>query len=132
MRRTDCLYIGQSSNLATRILWHRSEGEPRWTIAITPEENVNPTEDELKAIEAVFISFWHEVAILDNKSLGKLQKPRSEHRQQGILSAKGASATLFWLMREKADLALPDWSVPFRHWSDKSWPECYLKLSEGI
>lgn len=130
VRRTRSLYIGQSSNLATRILGHRSEGEPLWTIAMITDEDVRPSRDELEAAEAVLISFWHEVAILDNKSLGKLQPPEPEHRQQGILFAKGSAAALHWLMRQKPDVALPDWSIPFRYWKE-GWSESYLKLGDG-
>ncbi len=88
------------------------------------------TLDTLNATESFLISFWNEIAVLDNGNRGGDQEPSFIYRQQATLLCAAISAVWLYLMRledEASKRGLNNWSIPFKEWSGKGWPDCYSK-----
>lgn len=129
LRLATSMYVGKTDEFDVRLSQHIKNRSPLWWVFVTPEESQQMfTQDALAAAEALLISFWNEVSVLDNGQRGSDQKPAFTYLQQAILLVEAASATLLWLMREQQGLGLPQWTIPFKSWRGKNWPQCYLDV----
>jgi hypothetical protein len=132
--RNESLYVGQTTEFATRARGHRASPAslitpPNWSVFITlPEiESSYFAVDSLKATESLLISFWNEICRIKNTDRGADQKPAFLFLQPAILLMEGASAALIWLARNREKLGLgPDFTIPFKNARLKNWPECYF------
>lgn len=128
LRLPDSLYVGKTDEFDVRLSQHQRRN-PLWWVFVSPEQSVQTfTQDALGAAEALLISFWNEVSIVSNQKRGTDQKPVFTYLQQGVLLVEAASAVLLWLIRERNDLGLPEWSIPFKPWRGRNWPACYMEL----
>lgn len=128
LRLANQLYVGKTDEFDVRLSQHQKKF-PHWWVFVSPEQSAQTfTLDALAAAESLLISFWNEVSRVENQNRGSDQKPAFIYLQQGILLVEAASAVLLWLMREKKDLNLPSWSIPFKPWNPRVWPRCYEKL----
>jgi len=127
LRRVDSLYMGKSDEFDIRLSQHGKNKQPLWWCFITPVASEQTfTQDALGATESLLISFWNEISVLDNQKRGTDREPAFAYLQQAILLVEAASATLLWLIRKQKDLGLPVWSIPFKKWKGRNWPECYV------
>jgi hypothetical protein len=126
------LYVGKSDEFHTRFSsGHKKSKSPNWWIFISPDAGDQYfTLDTLGAAESLLISFWNEIADLDNRTRGGDQKPTFVWLQQSVLLTEAVSAAFLWLLRDKKELensmGLLNWSIPFKKWKGQGWPECYL------
>lgn len=128
LRMADSLYIGKSDEFDIRLSQQIKNKHPLWWCFLSPEGSEQTfTQDALGAAESLLISFWNETSLINNQKRGGDQMPAFAYLQQAILLVEAASATLLWLIREKQDLGLPNWNIPFKNWKGINWPECYNK-----
>ena len=138
LRLAESLYIGKTDEFDIRLSQHWNYYQQHgnsvlWWVFISPEHSVHTfTLDALAAAEALLISFWNEVSLVQNQKRGSDQKPALPYLQQGILLMEAASAVLIWLTRDKKDLGLPSQEIPFKQWSSPQWPQCYEKLPSKV
>lgn len=136
LRSAEQLYLGKTDEFDVRLSHHiknhQKHNDPvLWWVFVSPEQSVQIfTQDALGAAEALLISFWNEVSIVSNQNRGTDQKPAFTYLQQGVLLVEAASAVLLWLIRERNDLGLHRWSIPFKPWRGRNWPDCYIKLPD--
>jgi len=134
LRTAKQLYLGKTDEFDVRLSQHYKNHQNRnspllWWVFVSPEQSVQTfTLDALAAAESLLISFWNEISLVENQKRGSDQKPAFIYLQQGILLVEAASAVLLWLMRDKQDLNLPSQSIPFKNWTGRDWPGCYMKL----
>ena len=132
LRLTDSLYVGKTDEFDVRLFQHQGK-TPLWWVFVSPEQGSQTfTKDALDAAEALLISFWNEVSILDNKTRGGDQEPEFTYLQQAVLMIEAVSGVLLWLMRDKQSLGLPSWTIPFKQWRGNGWPGCYLEIPNQI
>lgn len=128
LRLEDSLYIGKTDEFDVRLTQHQKK-TPLWWVFVSPEQSVQTfTKDALEAAEALLISFWNEVSVLDNQKRGGDQEPAFPYIQQAILMVEAASGVLLWLMRDQKSLGLSSWNIPFKNWRGRGWPECYMEI----
>lgn len=129
IRGANDLYIGKTDEFDVRLRQHYANTNPSWWIFVSQEYSEQTfTQDALTASESLLISFWNEIACIRNGNRGADRKPAFVYLQQAVLFVEAASATLLWLIRERNDLGLPNWSIPFKVWAGHGWPNCYTKV----
>lgn len=131
LRLANSLYMGKSDEFDVRLSQHSNNKNLKWWVFVSPEASEQTfTQDALGAAESLLISFWNEVAVVDNQRRGSDQEPAFAYLQEAVLLVEAASATLLWLTRENKKSGLPDWSIPFKQWKGRGWPECYEKMPD--
>ncbi|MCC7360980.1 MAG: hypothetical protein IT317_15965 [Anaerolineales bacterium] len=134
IREPDALYIGKSDEFQVRLGQHDKAKTLRWSAFVAPESIQDVlTQDTQGAADALLISFWNEITYLSNDKRGTDRSPAFQYLQQAILFTEAASAALLWLIRDGQKSSLqhktfPSWSIPFRVWKGRGWPECYMKV----
>ena len=134
LRSAEQLYLGKTDEFDVRLSQHIRNHQKRndpvlWWVFVSPEQSGQTfTLDALAAAESLLISFWNETSYIENQTRGSDQGPAFSYLQQGILLVKAASAVLLWTMRDRQDLNLPSQNIPFKKWTGKDWPGCYMKL----
>jgi hypothetical protein len=132
LRQNDSLYLGQTNEFDIRISHHYPRRNPIWWVFISIEDHTAAfTQDSLNAAESLLISFWNEVCVISNQTRGGDQKPGFAYLQQAILLVEAASAAMIWLIRDRTNIDIPSWSLPFKKWSGKNWPLCYLSVPDA-
>jgi len=125
------LYIGKSDEFDVRLSQHsKLKNLKRWVFVSPDASGQTFTQDALGAAESLLISFWNEVADVDNQRRGSDKKPAFAYLQEAVLLVEAASAALLWLTRENKKSGLPDWSIPFKRWKGRGWPECYERVPD--
>lgn len=133
LRTARNLYLGKTDEFDVRLFQHMNNRLKRsdpvlWWVFVSAEQSGQTfTLDALAAAESLLISFWNQTSYVENQTRGGDQKPAFSYLQQGILLVEVTSAVLLWLMRDRQDLNLPSQSIPFKRWTGKDWPSCYMK-----
>ncbi|MBM3328001.1 MAG: hypothetical protein FJY67_00820 [Calditrichaeota bacterium] len=140
------LYLGQSSEFATRYIEH-AKRQPKWWYFVSPviERENGPNNggdyvkpfapykvslDTLFGAESLWIGFWSEICKTDNKQKGKDTLPEYRYLQEAILLVEAAAASLVWLLTEGIrTIGIGDIikKIPF-HRKHQGWPDGYLNL----
>jgi hypothetical protein len=110
--------------IRTRVRMHR-ERPVTWALFMSLGKRSDFfTLDSLAASESLLISFWNEVAVVQNHRRGKDRKPALPYLQQAVLFAEGVSASMIYLARRGVI------DIPFKKWRGAGWPRCYVAYSE--
>ncbi|MCE9552907.1 MAG: GIY-YIG nuclease family protein [Planctomycetes bacterium] len=127
LRETEGLYVGQSDEFDVRWRQHTKKNLKWWVFIAPEEENTHFYRDALYAAEGLLISFWTEICTTTNWKRSKDKKPAFTFLQPAILLVEAASAAMIWLIRERRDLGLKPWELPFKSCRADHWPSCYLR-----
>ena len=105
-KSTNNLYIGQTDEPQVRLPNHKQNMD--WAVYIALKDDpALLTRDSLYAAESLMISFWNEIAYIENDKRGGDTKPPWKYLQQAIIFTEAASAALLWLERNFKLISIP-------------------------
>lgn len=123
------IYIGLTDETNVRFSQNTNVNQANVVLFFTIKDSAHYlTLDSLHTTESLLISFWLEVATLNNQNRGKSKKPPFRFLQESILLTEGISAILLWLHKRQKQLKIPEFSIPFKTGVGvpKNWVERYL------